>query len=286
MFNEVWKSPFLSLPSSLGFMVHMSGCGQGRCPRLWWIWLGAWRSGGAWETLGQRRSRDQNRTATRSGREGWTWTFCIQWKTSVRSAAPLTAAREVRKKLSCRYQWFWSCFTSPDDLDDCCRCQRAGSVPCTDCHGVVEGEDGVRERSTAAQDQKPLGKMLLGRGLDRKVGMYVPLCVSWLRFPPCGLVDWSANHNKVWNLNAPVVYKCREVETLGFIPSLHSLKVPLSLQWCRLEFCWPCFCFGPTSQGGRGRVLVGWDRIPVPVWWCHSGLPHQWWGAPKEHLYW
>jgi len=36
---------------------------------------------------------------------------------------------------------------------------------------VVGCEDAVREQTAAAQDQKPLGKMLLGRGLDREVGM-------------------------------------------------------------------------------------------------------------------
>lgn len=38
---------------------------------------------------------------------------------------------------------------------------------------MVGCEDGVRKRSTASQDQKPLGKMLLGRGLDREVGIRV-----------------------------------------------------------------------------------------------------------------
>lgn len=185
MSSEVCQPHFPSVPSSSGFTAHMSDCGRGRCPRPWWIWPGAWWSAGAWETLGQRWSRDRNRTATRSGGEGWTWTFCTQWKTSVQSAAPLRAALEVRitrKGLLCSYKWFLCCITSSDELGDCSRCQWAGPVPRADCHGVAGCEDGVRKWSTAAQDQKPLGAMLLGRGLDREVGvcMCVFFCASSL----------------------------------------------------------------------------------------------------------
>lgn len=86
----------LSFPFSLDFMAHMSDCGQGRCLRPWWTWPVVWQNTGASETLDQRRSRNQNRTVTRSGEEGWNWTFSTQWKMSVHSAAPLTAALEVR----------------------------------------------------------------------------------------------------------------------------------------------------------------------------------------------
>lgn len=60
------------IPSSSGFMVHMRDCGQDKCPRPWWIWPGAWPSAGAWETVGQRLSRDQKRTLPRSRGEHWT----------------------------------------------------------------------------------------------------------------------------------------------------------------------------------------------------------------------
>lgn len=90
---------FVNPPCS-GFTAHTSDCGPGRCPRPWWILPEAWLNAGAWESLRRRRSSGQNGTVTRSAEEAWTWTFCIRWKKSVRLAAPLTEAREVRKKLS------------------------------------------------------------------------------------------------------------------------------------------------------------------------------------------
>lgn len=71
------------------------------------------------------------------------------------------------------FSFLFVCITS-DDLCDCYRCLWAWSVPCTDCHGVVGCGQNVGGQSTVAQDQKPMGKMLLGRGLDRKVGT----CIS------------------------------------------------------------------------------------------------------------
>lgn len=78
----------------------MNSCGLDRCLKLWWMWLVAWQSAGAWATLGWRRSRDQGRTVIRSEGEGWTWNICPRWKTSAPSAAPRTGAVEVRKSCS------------------------------------------------------------------------------------------------------------------------------------------------------------------------------------------